>query len=223
MRSCLPSLLLLYLFSAHPAVAQQNRIDVVTPFAPELASYGKYAVGVRAIRVTDKNRPDVLSTPPGGPTARSDRTLTIEVWYPATLPAGQAAGGEYRTITRDPSVPTTLRGQAVRDAAPLTTAGAFPLVIVSHGYPGNRYLLGHLGENLASKGFVVVAIDHKDGHVTTTCRPLRARCTTDRWISCSCWTKSHDWRAPDRAASSPGSSMRIAPASSAIRWVATGC
>ena len=39
---------------------------------------------------------------------------------------------------------------------------AFPVVIISHGYPGNRYLLSHLGENLASKGFVTVAIDHTD-------------------------------------------------------------
>jgi predicted dienelactone hydrolase len=35
-------------------------------------------------------------------------------------------------------------------------------VIVSHGYPGNRYLLSHLAENLASKGFVVAAPDHPD-------------------------------------------------------------
>jgi predicted dienelactone hydrolase len=50
----------------------------------------------------------------------------------------------------------------VRDAVPAATAGAFPLVIISHGYPGNRYLMSHLGENLASKGFVTVSIDHKD-------------------------------------------------------------
>jgi dienelactone hydrolase len=36
------------------------------------------------------------------------------------------------------------------------------LVIISHGYPGNRFLLSHLGENLASKGYVVVSIDHTD-------------------------------------------------------------
>ncbi len=36
----------------------------------------------------------------------------------------------------------------------------FPLVILSHGYPGNRYLLSHFGENLASKGYVVTSIDH---------------------------------------------------------------
>jgi predicted dienelactone hydrolase len=40
--------------------------------------------------------------------------------------------------------------------------GAFPLVIVSHGYVGSRYLMTYLTENLASKGYVVVAIGHTD-------------------------------------------------------------
>jgi len=56
----------------------------------------------------------------------------------------------------------TLHGQACGDAAPLATEAPFPLVIISHGYPGNRYLMSHLGENLASKGFVTVSIDHKE-------------------------------------------------------------
>ena len=144
------------------ATAQTNRIDTVTPSAPELASYGSYAIGVRTLQVTDKNRPDILSTKEGGPTARYDRTLTLEVWYPAQLAAGQKPGGDYRAITRDPAISATLHGQAVRDAAPLTSQPAFPLVIISHGYPGNRYLMSHLGENLASKGFVTVSIDHKE-------------------------------------------------------------
>jgi predicted dienelactone hydrolase len=143
--------------------AQQNHIDTVTPNAPELAAFGKFPIGVRTLQATDKNRPDVLNTKEGGPIARYDRTLTLEVWYPATLAAGQKPGGEYRgVITRDPSITTTLYGQAVRDAAPLTTGGAFPLVIISHGYPGNRFLISHLAESLASKGFVTVSIDHKD-------------------------------------------------------------
>jgi predicted dienelactone hydrolase len=143
-------------------LAQSNRIDTVTPSAPELASYGKYAIGVRTIQATDKNRPDILNTKEGGPTARYDRTLTLEVWYPAALAAGQKPGGDYRAITRDPGITATLHGQAVRDAAPQTPETAFPLVIISHGYPGNRYLMSHLGENLASKGFVTVSIDHKE-------------------------------------------------------------
>ena len=147
---------------AGSALAQQNRIDTVTPSAPELAAYGKYAIGVRTLQATDRNRPDILNTKEGGPTARYERTLTLEVWYPAALAAGQKAGGDYRAIARDPAVTVTLHGQAVRDAAPLTSEPAYPLVIISHGYPGNRYLMSHLGENLASKGFVTVSIDHKD-------------------------------------------------------------
>ena len=147
---------------AGSALAQTNRIDTVSPSAPELASYGNYAIGVRTIQATDRNRPDILATREGGPTARYDRTLTLEVWYPALLAAGQKPGGDYRAITRDPAITATLHGQAVRDAAPLTSDARFPLVIISHGYPGNRYLMSHLAENLASKGFVTVSIDHTE-------------------------------------------------------------
>ncbi len=141
----------------------QNRIDTVTPMAPELASYGAHAIGVRTLRLTDRNRPDILSTKEGGPTVRYDRPLNIEVWYPATLASGQAQRGDYaNVITRDPSVVVTIHGRAVRDAAPSALPGGYPLVIVSHGYPGYRLLLSHLCENLASKGYVVVSIDHKD-------------------------------------------------------------
>ncbi len=157
-----PALAVALIALAGTVLAQSNRIDIVTPSAPELAPYGKYAIGVRTIQATDKNRPDILATKEGGPTARYDRTLTLEVWYPAALAAGQKAGGDYHAITRDPAITATLHGQAVRDAAPLTSEAPFPLVIISHGYPGNRYLMSHLAENLASKGFVTVSIDHKD-------------------------------------------------------------
>jgi predicted dienelactone hydrolase len=159
-RVCVPVIVVLAL--AGVVHAQSNRIDTVTPSAPELASYGQYSIGVRTLQATDKNRPDVLNTKEGGPTARYDRTLTLEVWYPATLAAGQKPGGDYRAITRDPAVTATLHGQAVRDAAPLVNQVPFPLVIISHGYPGNRYLMSHLAENLASKGFITVSIDHKE-------------------------------------------------------------
>ncbi len=155
-------LLALGIALAVPVVAQQNRIDTITQFAPELAAYGNYDIGVRTISATDKDRPDILNIKAGGPMVRYDRTLVLEVWYPAKLAAGQKPGGEYHVITREATITATLYGKAVRDAAPVTTAGAFPLVIISHGYPGDRYLLSHLGENLASKGFVVASIDHKD-------------------------------------------------------------
>ena len=148
--------------SAIVVFAQSNRIDLVMPSAPELAAYGPNDLGVRTIQVTDPGRPDILAIKEGGPVVRYDRTLTLEVWYPASLAAGQKPGGEYRVITREPSVTASIGGKAVRDAAPKPTTGGYPLVIISHGYPGNRYLMSHMGENLASKGFVAVSIDHKD-------------------------------------------------------------
>ena len=155
------SLLAAVILGGGTAFAQQNRIDTVSPVAPELAAYGAMPVGVRTMAATDRRRPDVLATKPGGEVVRRDRTLTIEVWYPAALAPGQAPGVEYRTVARDPARPTVLHGRAVRDAAP-DARGPYPLVILSHGYPGNRYLLAHLGENLASKGFVVASIDHPE-------------------------------------------------------------
>jgi predicted dienelactone hydrolase len=156
------AILALITLTAIGVAAQQNRIDTVAPNAPELATFGALDIGVRTIQVTDKNRPDILNTRPDGPVVRYDRTLTLEVWYPAALAAGQAPGGEYKVITNDASITATIQGKAVRDAAPKTGAGRYPLVIISHGYPGNRYLMSHVGENLASKGFVTVSIDHKD-------------------------------------------------------------
>jgi predicted dienelactone hydrolase len=150
------------LLLAAGARAQPTRIDVVTPIAPELAAYGSSAIGVRTLTAVDRNRPDILRTKEGEPTARYDRRFVLEVWYPATLAPGQTPGGTYQTMARDPSIAVTLRGQAVRDATLSTAGGPFPLVLLSHGYPGNRYLMSHLGENLASKGFIVVSIDHAD-------------------------------------------------------------
>lgn len=144
------------------ALAQVNRIDTVRTDAPELAHFGDYDIGVRTVDVVDSNRIDILNTPRGGESVSYDRPLILEIWYPAKLASGQNPGGEYQTITRNPAIMATLLGTAVRDAAPLTAEGEFPLVIISHGYPGNRYLLSHLGENLASKGYVVASIDHTD-------------------------------------------------------------
>ena len=141
--------------------AQQNQIDLINPSAPEFAKFGDLDIGVRTIEVTLPEVVDVLSTPRGGETAFYERRLTVEVWYPADL-AGGEPGGTYEAITRNPQIIATLQGRAVRNAEALLGRGPYPLIIISHGYPGNRYLLSHAGENLASKGYIVASIDHKE-------------------------------------------------------------
>ena len=139
------------------AALAENRIDTVRPDAPAMAGYGDRAVGVRALTLTDPDRLDILASAEAD--VRGPRSLAVELWYPAA--AGTAPGTAYDTVIRDGVTPTVLHGRAARDAA-AATDGPFPLVIISHGYPGNRFLLAHLGETLASRGYVVAALDHTD-------------------------------------------------------------
>ncbi len=118
--------------------------------APELARLGEHAVGWRTVRLDD-----------GG------REIVVELWYPATAAAGGAPATYAGSFTAEPPAePTkfTRPGIAVRDAAPV--AGRFPLVIVSHGYDNDAIALSWLTENLASKGYVVAAIRHRDPPIT---------------------------------------------------------
>jgi predicted dienelactone hydrolase len=137
------------------------------PDAPELAARGPYKVGVRTLTLVNKSQPDILHSK-GGVDPLYNRPLKLEVWYPAIVPEGKTMLAVYEDVLGSandslrPVVPFTFKGRALRDAAPVNGSAAFPLVIVSHGYPGSRVLLSYLTENLASKGYVVVAIDHTE-------------------------------------------------------------
>lgn len=144
------------------AAAQTNRIDIVRGDAPELAQFGTYTIGVRTTNMTIVETVDVVNTERGGENVIYNRDLPVEIWYPASLANGQEPGGSYEVITRNPEVIATLYGQAVRDAEPDASGGPYPLVIISHGHPGNRFLMSHSAESLASKGYVVASIDHTD-------------------------------------------------------------
>jgi predicted dienelactone hydrolase len=134
------------------------------PDAPELSVRGSYAVGVQTIEVVNKNQVDVLSYAKDS-LARYDRKLTLEVWYPTNAPAGIVSYDEVMGQNGNPErpiIPFTFSGRATRKAAPLLKEAPYPLIIVSHGYTGSRYLMTYLTENLASKGYVVVSIDHME-------------------------------------------------------------
>ena len=137
------------------------------PDAPELAKRGEYKIGVRTLDFLHKNQVDVLKSK-GGIDPVYDRPIKVEVWYPADLVEGDKNLVTYDQVMgmandpKRPLVPFQFLGRASRDAKPKMGLGALPLVIVSHGYVGSRLLLTYLTENLASKGYVVVAIDHTE-------------------------------------------------------------
>lgn len=145
-------------------LAAQNRIDGQAANAPDLSAYGAYDVGVRQFNFVNPNQLDVetlaINPPADGSTPIYDRPLTVEMWYPALQ--GSTGDTSLDAYIRDGATKVELEGRAVRDADVAANTGDLPLVLLSHGYPGNRFLMSHLAENLASKGYVVASIDHKD-------------------------------------------------------------
>tara|TARA_R110000765_G_scaffold27827_2_gene67360 strand:+ start:6790 stop:7962 length:1173 start_codon:yes stop_codon:yes gene_type:complete len=126
---------------------------------------GEFNVGVQTINLVNKNQVDVLNSKEGKDPLY-DRPITIEVWYPASV-SDNAKTVVYDEVmgtagdTLRPLTPFTFKGRSYRDATPIT-GSKFPLIVVSHGYVGSRYLMTYLTENLASKGYIVAAIDHTD-------------------------------------------------------------
>jgi predicted dienelactone hydrolase len=118
---------------------------------------GPFPAGVRTLRLVD---PD-----------RAGRTLPVEVWYPAT---DAYAGRDVDPATRDaygliPGLPPTWQ-DAVRDAA--LRPGRCPLVLFSHGYGGHRRQSTFLCTHLASRGYVVAAVDHAGNTVLDVFRAV---------------------------------------------------
>jgi predicted dienelactone hydrolase len=136
--------------------------------APELARLGEFAVGVRTLKLTQPDQVDVLAYVPGTDAApRRDRTLTVDLWYPARPPRGGRRAVYTASFPAEPPAPPvsfSVPGIAVRNAA--AAGGGFPLIVVSHGYSNDPAAMAWLTENLASKGYVVAAIHHDDPPIT---------------------------------------------------------
>jgi predicted dienelactone hydrolase len=136
--------------------------------APELAHLGPFAVGVRLVKLVQHDQPNVLKFDPGkGVAPREDRTLLVDVWYPAAQVLDAVADTYRASLPSEPPAPPaefSIPALAFRDAP--ADPGQHPLVIVSHGYSNATFALSWLTENLASKGYVVAAIRHEDPPIT---------------------------------------------------------
>ncbi len=105
---------------------------------------GSHPVGTKSYEWTDADR---------------NRTLPVDVWYPATE---QHQGEDLADATRDhyqviPGMPEVTQ-DAVRDA--IAEAGPFPLIVFSHGFGGDKRQSTFFCTHLASHGFAVAAMDH---------------------------------------------------------------
>ena len=156
--------------------------------APELAAPGRFGVGFRTVTFTNPAQPDLLKANlETGAVPLHDRTLVVDIWYPATVAAtaprvtySAAFWGE----PPHPAVSFTVPGIAAQDAPPIGTA--LPLVILSHGYSNAPAAMTWLTENLASKGYVVAGIHHADANPYTARPADRAAPTLFRPLDIAC-------------------------------------
>lgn len=113
-------------------------------------SRGPYPVGVRSAELRDA--------------ARGERTVEVELWYPATA---AYSGMDRSAETQDLYAifgAHQVKQEAVRDAE--GERGPFPLAVFSHGMAGHRRQSTFFCTHLASHGYVVVSPDHGGGTVT---------------------------------------------------------
>ncbi|MFB7469678.1 alpha/beta hydrolase family protein [Kitasatospora sp. NPDC056184] len=156
---------------------------------------GPYPVGTTALRLVDPGREDPWK--PG-----RARELMISLWYPATRPASGGERAPYMVPSAgrhfggpdgaavftygaapDRTDWTWVRTHARPDAPPLLGAGPRPVVLWSAGLGDPRTWGTGLVEDLASRGYVVVTVDHPyeasevafpDGRLATSVFPALA-------------------------------------------------
>ena len=118
------------------------------------AGNGPYRAGV-AFETTPEGDTVVITYPvdPMAVVGKPTYTVNLLRWFTgsptAPIPAGLPA-----------NLPTTLPTDSYQ-GVPLSDAGAFPVVLFSHGYGGYPEQSTFLTDHLATWGFVVVAPDHR--------------------------------------------------------------
>jgi predicted dienelactone hydrolase len=126
---------------------------------------GRHAVGSSVFHLLDRSRKD-----PWTPSAPG-RELMATVHYPAArhgggTPAPYATTAETTELVQglglEGAIPADVlsatRTHSRTGARP--APGRFPLVVLSPGFSVSRYTLTHLAEELASRGYAVLSLDH---------------------------------------------------------------
>ncbi|TDT32232.1 platelet-activating factor acetylhydrolase isoform II [Streptomyces sp. BK208] len=146
------------LLGAAPASsASATALELPSPAGPR-------PVGRRTLHLVDRHRSD-----PWVPTARG-RELMVSVSYPARssdgAPAAYMTESEAQRLLELKGLAGVVPAATVagtrthaRLAAP-AAAGRFPLLLLSPGFSVPRTTLTSLAEDLASRGYVVAAVDH---------------------------------------------------------------
>ncbi|GGS09555.1 lipase [Streptomyces humidus] len=110
------------------------------PVFPEPS--GRFAVGTRVVEWTDPHRPETFTADP-----HDRRTVVVQLWYPAQKSPAGAQRAQYL-------------GRTEHEARIVSGALAREVGLFSPGSGGVRTQNTAWAEELASRGYVVAAIDH---------------------------------------------------------------
>ncbi|CAM4105148.1 lipase [Kibdelosporangium persicum] len=127
---------------------------------------GPYSVGTADLHLVDHDRTDPWASPPGQP-----RELMVSLWYPARpapdrptrhLTSGVAAFYDQNSgsVGLNPGVADFAGTRTHARARAAAGPGDRPVVLYSPGGGQSRAFGTTLVEDLASRGFVVVTVDH---------------------------------------------------------------
>ncbi|MCC3774168.1 dienelactone hydrolase family protein [Streptomyces sp. UNOB3_S3] len=129
-----------------PATASPAEVPAPATRAP---------IGTKTLHLVDTSRPD-----PWKPAA-GNRELMVSLWYPALPSAGPKAPYASKELAKKflgSEAAATVRTHATLNAP--AAPKARPLVVLSPGFGMSRLTLTALGEDLASRGYAVAAVDH---------------------------------------------------------------
>ena len=135
--------------------------------APELGRPGEYQVGTMVKTFDLEGRTKITAWGAvSGNLADTERQLDVRFWYPAEIKPGTRPA-EYSHQMRLPGkepIPLVIKGRAIPGATALSDQ-KYPLVLMSHGFGGWDTQFSNLAEHIASHGYVVASINHKDAPV----------------------------------------------------------
>ncbi|MFI1918276.1 alpha/beta hydrolase family protein [Nocardia sp. NPDC020380] len=162
---------------------------------------GSFGVGRNLLHLVDNARPDPWL--PAQP-----RELMVSMYYPAHHDSGPRT--PYATeaeigLMLDGTGLTGVPAQALSRAGTNSTVdadpveGTYPLVVLSPGFTAPRYTLTSLAEEVASRGYVVAAVDHAGesfgtefpGGRMSTCLACE-KATTPAGFALVAETRAHD-------------------------------
>ena len=140
---------------------------VSIPFNDVPKPTGNNNIGTKSIQLIDDDRLEWFTDDP-----KDLRKIMIQIWYPTNQPDGEeelyidygelriealASQFEYSPYLFKNLI--DIETNSIKNAEP-SSQSSYPLIIFSHGLGGNRTQNTIMIEELASHGFVIIAIEH---------------------------------------------------------------